>query len=147
VPSLDTRNKKLIEHLKKNVGTAKLGTFGGEVEVPIFGIPVSRATPFIIRLTKGFAPPKMLLAAVLTLPLLLSAVQAEDWPQWRGLNRDGVCDETDLLQSLPAEGLKVCWRVPVGWGFASPAKERLHCLDETTGQAVWTQGYDVAYED
>src|SRR5438445_6408235 len=110
--------------------------------------------------------PKMLLAAVLTLPLLMSAaVQAEDWPQWRGLNRDGVCAETNLLQSFPAEGLKVRWRVPVGWGFSSPvvaqgrvflpdselskpkAKERLHCLDETTGKAIWTHAYDVAYED
>jgi len=65
--------------------------------------------------------PKMLLAAALTLPLLRSAaVRADDWPQWRGLNRDGVCDEADLLQSFPAGGLKVTWRVPVGWGFSSP---------------------------
>ena len=35
------------------MGTAKLETPAGEVEVPIFGIPVRRATPFIIRLTKG----------------------------------------------------------------------------------------------
>ncbi len=110
--------------------------------------------------------PKTLTAAALTVPLLLSvAVRAEDWPQWRGLNRDGVCGETGLLESFPAEGLKVRWRVPVGWGFSSPvvaqgrvyladselvkprAKERLHCLDETTGKAIWTQSYDVAYED
>ena len=65
--------------------------------------------------------PKMLLAAVLTLPLLMSAaVQAEDWPQWRGLNRVGVCDETNLLQWFPTEGLKVRWRVPAGWGWSSP---------------------------
>jgi outer membrane protein assembly factor BamB len=45
--------------------------------------------------------PKMLLAAVLTLLLLMSApVRAEDWPQWRGLNRDGVWNETDLLHEL-----------------------------------------------
>ncbi|MFN0129833.1 MAG: PQQ-binding-like beta-propeller repeat protein [Verrucomicrobiales bacterium] len=106
------------------------------------------------------------MAPALTQALLLAvAVGAEDWPQWRGLNRDGVCDETDLLQSFPAEGLKVRWRVPVGWGFSSPvvaqgrvfladselmkpkAKERLHCLDETTGKTIWTHSYDVAYED
>src|SRR6266446_257424 len=95
--------------------------------------------------------PKTLLAAVLTLPLLMStAMRAEDWPQWRGLNRDGVCGETGLLQSFPAEGLKVRWRVPVGWGFSSPvvaqgrvylvdsevvkpsARECVHCFDEAT---------------
>jgi outer membrane protein assembly factor BamB len=107
-----------------------------------------------------------LLAAALTLWLLPSAVlPAEDWPQWRGPNRDGMCDETGLLESFPADGLTVRWRVPVGWGFSSPvvaqgrvyladsqvvkptAKERVHCLDEGTGKALWTHVYEVAYED
>jgi outer membrane protein assembly factor BamB len=110
--------------------------------------------------------PKTLLAVSLTLPLLLrAALRAEDWPQWRGPKRDGVCRETGLLESFPASGLKVRWRVPVGWGFSSPvvaqgrvyladsevvkpkAKERVHCFDETTGKALWTHVYEVAYED
>lgn len=110
--------------------------------------------------------PKTMLAVALTLPLLPSAaLRADDWPQWRGLNRDGVCGETGLLESFPAEGLKVRWRVPVGWGFSSPvvaqgrvyladselvnpkARERLRCWDETTGKALWTHAYEVAYPD
>jgi outer membrane protein assembly factor BamB len=110
--------------------------------------------------------PKTLLAAALTLPWLVSAaLRAEDWPQWRGPNRDGVCGETGLLEAFPAEGLKVRWRVPVGWGFSSPvvaqgrvyiadsvvvkpkAKERVHCFDEMTGKALWTHVYEAAYED
>jgi len=110
--------------------------------------------------------PETLLVAALTLSLLPSAVlQADEWPQWRGPNRDGVCGETGLLESFPADGLKVRWRVPVGWGFSSPvvaqgrvyladsevvkpkAKERVHCFDETTGKVLWTHVYDVAYED
>jgi outer membrane protein assembly factor BamB len=110
--------------------------------------------------------PKTLPAAVLALQLLSSAaVRAEGWPQWRGTNRDGVFSETGLLKSFPAEGLKVRWRVPVGWGFSSPvvaqgrvyladsevvkpkAKERVHCFDETTGETLWIHVYDVAYED
>jgi outer membrane protein assembly factor BamB len=110
--------------------------------------------------------PKTLLAAALALPLLPSAtLRAEDWPQWRGPNRDGVYGETGLLQSFPAEGLKLRWRVPVGWGFSSPAvaegrvyladsevvkpkaKERVRCFDETTGETLWTHAYEVAYED
>jgi outer membrane protein assembly factor BamB len=106
------------------------------------------------------------LAAALTLPLLLSAaLRADDWPQWRGPNRDGVCRETGLQQSFPARGLKVRWRAPVGWGFSSPvvaqgrvyladsevvkpkANERVHCFDATTGKALWTHVYAVAYED
>jgi outer membrane protein assembly factor BamB len=109
---------------------------------------------------------KTLRAAAFMLSLLLpAAVWADDWPQWRGPNRDGACTETGLLQSFPAEGLKVRWRVPVGWGFSSPvisqgrvyladselmkprAKERLHCFAESSGKPLWTHSYEVAYED
>ena len=94
-----------------------------------------------------------------------SAPRTEDWPQWRGPHRDSVCAETNLLESFPAEGLKVRWRMPAGWGFSSPvvaegrvyladsvvekpqAKERVRCFDESTGDVLWTHLYDVAYED
>src|SRR4051794_39449379 len=88
---------------------------------------------------------------------LVGAVgRADDWPQWRGPNRDGVWSETDILESFPAEGLKIRWRAPVGFGWSSPvisqgrvfvtdsqltlphARERLHCFDELTGKPLWT---------
>jgi outer membrane protein assembly factor BamB len=103
--------------------------------------------------------------ATLILSFLVSAaLHAEDWPQWRGPNRDGAWRETGILQTFPVEGLKVRWRVPAGWGFASPvvaqgrvyladselmkanARERLRCFDESTGKTLWTHAYDVAYE-
>jgi outer membrane protein assembly factor BamB len=109
---------------------------------------------------------KSLMIVALPLPLFLPALlRAGDWPQWRGPNRDGVSGETGLLETFPADGLKVRWRIPVGWGFSSPvvaqgrvfladselmkpkARERLHCVDETTGKPIWTYAYDVAYED
>lgn len=92
-------------------------------------------------------------------------LQADDWPQWRGLGRDAVCREEGLLQVFPADGLKVRWRVPIGWGYSSPVvaqgraflhdsdlsddpgKERLHCWDEKTGKSLWTHIYEVDYED
>jgi outer membrane protein assembly factor BamB len=94
-----------------------------------------------------------------------AALRADDWPQWRGPDRDGAWRETGLLQSFPAGGLKVRWRAPIGWGYSSPvvaqgrvyladsglvkprATERLHCFAETTGKALWTHIHDVAYED
>jgi outer membrane protein assembly factor BamB len=104
--------------------------------------------------------------ALIALPLLLcAALWAEDWPQWRGPGRDAVCGEAGLLETFPAEGLKVRWRVPVGWGFSSPvvaqgrvyladselakpkAKERVQCWEEATGKPLWTHSYEVAYED
>src|SRR5437867_3439897 len=110
--------------------------------------------------------PKTGVALTLTVTVLAAlAVRGEDWPQWRGLNRDGVCTETGLLEAFPAEGLKVRWRAAVGWGWSSPVvaqgrvyladaevvkpkpKERLHCFDEATGKALWTHSYEVAYPD
>src|SRR5438093_10466357 len=59
------------------------------------------------------------------------SLNAEDWPQWRGNQRDGVWHETGILKSFPAEGLKISWRAPVGYGFSSPvvAKGRVYITD------------------
>jgi outer membrane protein assembly factor BamB len=92
-------------------------------------------------------------------------LRADDWPQWRGPGRDGVWRETGLLESFPAKGLQVRWRVPAGWGFSSPvvaegrvyladsevarprAKERVRCFDARNGKTLWRHVYEVAYED
>lgn len=107
----------------------------------------------------------MCVSLVIIALLCPCAVRADDWPQWRGPNRDGVWNETGIMETFPADGLEVRWRVPVGWGFSSPlvaqgrvfladselteprATERLHCWDEKTGTEIWTHTNDVAYED
>ncbi len=53
---------------------------------------------------------------------LLSALQAtaDDWPQWRGPNRDGKSAETGLLQEWPEGGPALAWRVSgLGAGYSS----------------------------
>ena len=52
--------------------------------------------------------------ASLTLLLLASVVQADDWPQWLGPTRDGVWRETGILDKFPANGPKVKWEAKVG---------------------------------
>ena len=92
-------------------------------------------------------------------------MRAEDWPQFRGRDRDGVLHEKGLAESFPADGLKVRWRKPVGWGLSSPvilggrvfvtdselkqpaAKERVLCFAEKTGEPLWTFSYDVNYPE
>jgi outer membrane protein assembly factor BamB len=92
-------------------------------------------------------------------------VPAADWPQFRGPNRDGAWNETGILQTFPAEGLKISWRAPVGRGFSSPvvargkvyvtdvqltpptAKERVLCFDEANGKLLWTHQYAVDYPE
>ena len=45
---------------------------------------------------------------------------ADDWPQWRGPNRDGIGQETGLLREWPKDGPKVVWQVDsVGVGYSS----------------------------
>jgi outer membrane protein assembly factor BamB len=103
--------------------------------------------------------------AGIALLLAVGAMQAEDWPQFRGPNRDGVWNETGLLKTFPADGLKIRWRAPVGGGWSSPvvakgrvyladsllakpaAKERVLCLDAATGKPLWTFAYDVTYSE
>ena len=105
-------------------------------------------------------------AAALGLTLLLSAATwAEDWPQWRGPNRDGVWNDTGIMETFPPRGLKVSWRAPVGRGWSSPivaqgrvyltdvqasrpaAQERVLCFDATNGKLLWSHVYIVAYPD
>src|ERR1043165_3329410 len=97
--------------------------------------------------------------------VLLFAAAAEDWPQWRGPNRDGVWSETDIMESFPPGGLRISWRVPVGPGWSSPvvakgrvyvtdvelarpmAKERVLCFEAATGKLLWKHQYAVDYPD
>ena len=91
------------------------------------------------------------------------AILAADWPQFRGPQRDGIWDETGVLETFPREGLKIRWRHPIGGGFSSPvaaqgrvfvsdvemnkpsAKERVHCFEQKTGRVLWVYAYEEKY--
>ena len=36
-----------------------------------------------------------------------ASLHAEDWPQWRGVNRDGNWSDAGVVQEFPDSGLKV----------------------------------------
>ena len=101
------------------------------------------------------------LANSLIVLLFCSIVQAEDWPQWRGVDRDGQWNESGLVSELPEEA-KVKWRVPIGSGYSGPtvaegrvyvmdrktkpeAIERVLCFDAKTGEPIWEQEYESEY--
>jgi outer membrane protein assembly factor BamB len=90
------------------------------------------------------------------------SVHANDWPKWRGDNRDGVWTETGIVSSYTE--LKPKWRVDISSGYSGPTVaegrvyvsdrvtspkqiERVHCFDEATGKSLWTHEYDCAYRD
>lgn len=80
---------------------------------------------------------RVLLASV-AVCLMTSQLPAEDWPQWRGPNRDGIWKATGIIEKFPASGPNVLWRKPTGLGYAGPAVVGSHVyvadyiLDEST---------------
>ena len=93
-----------------------------------------------------------------------SSLWAEDWPEWRGKGRFGIWNETGILEKFPPEGLKISWKVPIQGGYSGPSVaqgrvfvsdfqenrplqgvERLHCLDEETGEILWTHSWETSY--
>ncbi len=102
------------------------------------------------------------IAAVLVSGSISLSARADDWPQFRGPNRDGISRETGWLTQWPAQGLKVLWKQPVGRGYSNvaiangrvftlglvfkdaikkTAEETVTCLDEASGKVLWQFSY------
>src|ERR1700737_3428801 len=86
----------------------------GVFEMSLFAAKNQRATWHDLRIASSFA---LLLAVVLT----YGSASADDWPQWLGLNRDGVWRETGILEKFPEGGPKICWRPAIGGAYSGPA--------------------------
>lgn len=81
---------------------------------------------------------------------------ADDWPNWRGPNRDAICRETGLLQAWPPDGPKLLWKATgLGEGYSGPAiigttlyitgnldgHEHVLALNTTTGKCLWARPF------
>jgi outer membrane protein assembly factor BamB len=64
-----------------------------------------------------------------------AAAVADDWPQYRGPQRDGVWRETGIVGRLPLTP-SYRWRTPIGGGFAGPAVagDRVYVCDRVVQQ-------------
>lgn len=95
-----------------------------------------------------------LLAAAL---LCASTAPADDWPTFRGPNRDGISKETGLLQSWPKDGPPKVWTATnLGEGFGTPTvaagkifgmgtrggKDGAWALNEKDGKELWFTPFD-----
>jgi len=79
---------------------------------------------------------------------------AQDWPQWRGANRDGSVTGFTAPQTWPKQ-LAQKWKVTVGTGDATPAlvgeklyvfarqgeEEVILCLNAADGKELWKDKY------
>ncbi len=94
--------------------------------------------------------------------LAMVAASAADWPQWRGLHRDGKSPETGLLTSWPENGPPLQWKTSgLGEGYSafSVVGDRLYtqgqrgsqqfvmAFDTATGRKVWETPSGGAYRE
>ena len=99
------------------------------------------------------------LAAFVLMAVILPPIAlGQDWPQWRGPNRDGVVGSFTEPKAWPAQ-LKLKWKVKVGTGHSSPVvsgrriylhsregeNEVVQAIDLDTGKRLWQDSYPVAY--
>ncbi len=76
--------------------------------------------------------------------LLVSANAGENSSQWRGLNRDGVYPDNNLMKTWPTNGPKMMWSTDIlGGGYSSPAVTSAHVY--VTGM-IDGVGYLVAFD-
>jgi outer membrane protein assembly factor BamB len=95
----------------------------------------------------------LLLTSALFVSALLS-VSAQDWPQWRGPNRDAKADGFNTQKTWPAQFTQK-WKTTVGLGDTTPAlvgdklfvfsrvdnEENVLCLTAADGKEIWRQKY------
>jgi len=109
--------------------------------------------------------PMVTFAMIVSLAVLLfvpGQVEAGDWPQWRGPNRDGKSPETGLLQEWSEGGPPLAWKTSgIGSGFSSlsVAEGRIFtmgdledgqyvfALKEDGGERLWKTHVGPIHED
>jgi len=91
--------------------------------------------------------------------IILSYCAVEEWPQWRGPQRDGIAVGFKVPAQWPKQ-LQQRWQVDVGLGHASPVvadhkmylfsrrgeDEVLTCMNLVDGKELWQQKYPAPYE-
>jgi outer membrane protein assembly factor BamB len=90
--------------------------------------------------------------------LISTSSWAQDWPQWRGPNRDGKTSAPFAAPASWPSTLAKKWDVTIGSGVANPSlvgnrlyvisrereNEVVRCLNATTGEPIWKESYASA---
>jgi outer membrane protein assembly factor BamB len=87
---------------------------------------------------------------------------SQDWPDWRGVNRDGIWSETGITEKFDDKIQTPKWSVAIGSGYSGPTvtngkvyltdlqkqpvqTEGVLCFDENTGKKLWEFRYPCEY--
>lgn len=96
--------------------------------------------------------------AIVTISLLCQSVNAQDWTQYLGPNRNSTSPQKGILRTWNAQGPEVAWSANVGIGFGGPvvrdgkvylldrddkAGDKLRCFDLNNGKELWSFSYEA----
>lgn len=92
----------------------------------------------------------------------IETVNLDEWPDWRGKNRNAIWNEPGVVSEFPADSLPARWVAPLGSGYSGPTvangrvyvtdrfeepspTEGILCFDEATGEKLWELRYECEY--
>jgi outer membrane protein assembly factor BamB len=95
--------------------------------------------------------------------LCINSIEAQEWPDWRGSNRDGRWNEDGIANKFNSNIIPLKWSIPIGAGYSGPTvsggkvyltdkiekpkeKERVFCVDAENGKIIWTYSYHCQYK-
>jgi outer membrane protein assembly factor BamB len=105
---------------------------------------------------------------ILTGFTMINRAEAQEWPDWRGSNRDGIWKEEGIVKKFGQNPIPLKWSIPVGAGYSGPTVaggkvylidrvekpeplERVLCINAENGKVNWTYSYpsqyDIGYPD
>lgn len=90
------------------------------------------------------------------------SLAAQDWSDWRGINREGIWRETGIINKFKSNMIPLKWSIPCGSGYSGPTvaggkvyltdritkpeeSERVICVDASDGKIIWTYSYPCPY--
>jgi outer membrane protein assembly factor BamB len=107
-----------------------------------------------------YAVGRALIVGALSMLVVGTAAQAQDWPHWRGPNYDGISAETGL-ETVWESGPPKVWERAIGSAFSAiscvdgkvytcgtQAKQQvLFCLDADTGEVLWQKAIEKEFRE
>jgi outer membrane protein assembly factor BamB len=87
---------------------------------------------------------------------------SQEWPDWRGINREGIWKDTGILTKFKNNTISLKWSIPCGTGYSGPTvsggkvyltdrivkpaeSERVLCANASDGKIIWTYSYPCPY--